>query len=40
MKKLSGKQAAARSKLIRIAALLCAVLIALSAAAMAFYSSR
>ncbi len=40
MKKSSGKKAAARSKLIRLVALLCAVLIALSAAAMAFYYSR
>ncbi len=40
MKRPSDKKADARSKLIRIVALLCAVLIAASAAAMAFYSAH
>ena len=40
MKRHSEKKTDARTKLIRIVALLCAALIAVSAAAMAFYSAR
>lgn len=40
MKRPSGKKADARSRIIRIVALLCALLIALSAAAMALYSAH